>query len=878
MGMRFVDAQVACPVSPAVDFWSGTTLTSSFAFATYSNSVVVDGTLEVNTTVFTFDGADVGFKAAGSKIVVNPSCTLRIINASTLTNLDIANRWLGIEVLPGGRLEVDGSEICGAVTAIHCNSTSSTGAEFDVRNSFLRYNITSMLVGAYTAGQYPGFVHNTHFQQGTLPSMTPSTSFQGFYASSVDPVVGSGLVIGEMVATSMPNRFSELEYGIRVSNSTLEVFNSEFEAIQDIYSSGTGYAVHATEGNPGSFYLGVGFFPGAPFGGSLVGNTMTDCLHGVYVSGYDSVVINNNTMTAPTDSFRMGITVERVSFSISVLQNEIREFGKLGILLNGNPGLGGGLGIDAAAVSDNRIRGENLKTKGIFVDELVGGLIGGITGGITMKGNVIDRVWRGIGVQSSDATINIRDNQVDFRYPGTSITPEPAAGIYILSSEEALLLRNTISGNCPVPAGGGPCNAYSVANSRVRGIQLNQTINTQVFNNDIEYSGAGAYVQGPNFEGNMVCNNFFDNYTAVLWDNLPTDGFGATDGGTYSNRVHGLSMFSPYEDWSENTFTSSVPSPPPFRSWSINSADAGSVDWFYQSAPTYDFPGGTIGLVSLTALAPTVGDPTLVCSALLFAETIEDIEALGYSEQSGYEQGLNSMIRFRASTESLEDYYSQVSAWHSMGFTSSVLDSVLDLVAIRELEHVQALWLDGDLAGLEAQLASINPAVPQETLLKEVWEIRLAAAKSGSSALGFNSFDTRPFLTSSEVEVLESIAMDTALEHTQAAYAAQSLLGWSVLGDRWLLEHEEQKIASTIASANTVRVYPNPAQNTVTIESEQPIADIQLYNVRGELVLNETGSGMFRILIDVRQLASGEYLLKAFHEDGNRYITKLIIQ
>ncbi len=58
-----VQAQVACPVSSAVDFWTGTTLTSSFLFTTYTDEVEINGTLEVNTSLFTFDGAEVGFKA-----------------------------------------------------------------------------------------------------------------------------------------------------------------------------------------------------------------------------------------------------------------------------------------------------------------------------------------------------------------------------------------------------------------------------------------------------------------------------------------------------------------------------------------------------------------------------------------------------------------------------------------------------------------------------------------------------------------------------------------------------------------------------------------------------------------------------------------------
>jgi hypothetical protein len=230
--------------------------------------------------LFTFDGAEVGFKAFSSKIVVNPSCTLRIINGSILTNLDPFNRWLGIEVLPGGRLEVDGSEICGAQDAIQCNNSFSTGAaEFDVRNSFLRYNETGITLNDYTAGPYPGLVHNTHFQGGTMPSMTPPFSLNGVIASNIDPLAGPGLQIGELTSTTTPNLFTDLEYGIQVFNTTLEVYSCEFESIQDLSGIGTGYAVFAAERTPGSFNLFVGS------GSAFVGNTMKDCLHGVYVTG-----------------------------------------------------------------------------------------------------------------------------------------------------------------------------------------------------------------------------------------------------------------------------------------------------------------------------------------------------------------------------------------------------------------------------------------------------------------------------------------------------------------------------------------------------------------------------------------------------------------
>jgi|GEM_PF-946859 len=867
--MRFgVQAQVACPISPAIDFWSGTTLTSSFLFTTYADEVEISGTLEVNTTLFIFDGAEVGFKAFSSKIVVNPSCTLRIINGSILTNLDPFNRWLGIEVLPGGRLEVDGSEICGAQDAIQCNNSFSTGAaEFDVRNSFLRFNETGIVLNDFAAGPYPGIVYNTHFQGGAMPSMTPPYSLRGVSASDIDPLTGPGLQIGELTSTTTPNLFTDLEYGIQVFNTTLEVFNSEFESIQDLSGLGTGYAVFAPDRSPGSYYLGVGFFVGS--GSAVLGNTMKDCLHGVYVTGYETVVINNNTMTAPSDSFRTGIIVERTRLEISVLNNEIRQFGKLGILLDDNPGLGGGPSLNGA-VSNNLIRGENLKTKAIFVDQYFGGL--------TMKQDTIDRVWRGIGIQSSDGVFNIRDNQVDFRYPGSVVTSEPAAGIYVLSSDEALLLRNTISGNCPVPAGGGPCNAYSVANSRVRGIQLNQTFNTRVYNNNIQYAGAGVYVQGPNFEGNMVCNDFFDNYTAVLWDNLPTDGFGVTGGGTYSNRVQGLGTVAPYEDWSENTFTSSVPSPPPFRSWSINGADAGSVDWFYQSAPNYDFPGGTIGsIVPSTSLSPSIGSSTNICSLLRLAGDADTILTQQNSSESENQEALDATIRSQLSDLNEEDFYHQLVAWYHMELSSPVMDSLLSLTSIREIDQAQSMWLAGDLDALDGLMAGVNPVNSHESLIKHVWEIKAGTARTAMSSSISLSTPPHSLFSSEDLAQLSAIALDTLSGHTQARYMAQSMLNWSLLDDRWVFEEAQERIASLPSINQRVKVYPNPTKGLLTVQSDDGIIAIRVYSMIGDLVHQVIGFANLSVTIDLGHLPKGGYTLQILHSDSKSSTVKVLL-
>ena len=820
-GMRVLTAQTACFIPTPTITWTNISA-SSLAFSSFNMEVLIDGVFVVDVD-FEFDHAEVGFKLGS--IEVSPGATLTIKNGSILTNIG-ADLWEGISVLSGGRVEVYDSEVCGAKTAIGCASTLSTAAEFEVLNSAFRFNENGIVISNYTAGPYPGFVESTHFEGGPLASGGVYThSSVGIAVSGVDPLSGSGLRIGQASATISPNRFTDLDYGVKAFRTTLEVFNNQFEGIQDINGIGGGYAIEATSQTPGPYYLGVGTSD------NFV-NQMIDCRYGIFVDGYDSVRVSNNVMSAPTDDFVTGVTIERTRFIIAVLDNEIQQFSQDGILLNDNPGFGGGMLLDAA-VSNNAIRGTNQTSRGIFVDEFVGGL--------TIKQDTIDRVWRGIGIQSSAGDFNIRENQVDFRYPGTSITPEPAAGIYVLSSDEALILRNTISGNCPSPAGGGPCNSYTVANSRIRGIQFNQTFNTRIYNNDIRYAGAGVYVQGPNDEGNMVFNNFFDTYSAVVWDNLPADGFGSTTGpgGPFTNRVYGLTNPTA---WSENTFTSSISGYEPFRSWSINAADAATVDWFYQSAPTFDFPVGTIDIafsVPLpTLLAPIIGSSTNVCGLLRVANENDSILNPGNSSEMLEEPGMSN----NALTQRLVK-----------------------------------LWIQGDLDSTDATMANLSLMDSSSAWLRTVWQIRTNALRTGGDLNGLGSYG-KAAQTYSEEELFQlmQIALDTAAEQSTAVYLAQSMLDWSILQDRWQQPVVSERAKNSMVEQSGFVVFPNPAEHLLNIVSQHGIASIKLYNLRGDQVLELEALDQFAFTLSLEELPRGEYILRAIGMDGKQYATKLL--
>ncbi|MDR2853826.1 MAG: T9SS type A sorting domain-containing protein, partial [Prevotellaceae bacterium] len=70
-------------------------------------------------------------------------------------------------------------------------------------------------------------------------------------------------------------------------------------------------------------------------------------------------------------------------------------------------------------------------------------------------------------------------------------------------------------------------------------------------------------------------------------------------------------------------------------------------------------------------------------------------------------------------------------------------------------------------------------------------------------------------------------------------------------------------------NATNITIYPNPAKNELSIQSDSPINKVEIYNLAGKCVLRESN---FAGSVNVSGLAAGVYLVKA-----NDKIAKLII-
>ena len=76
--------------------------------------------------------------------------------------------------------------------------------------------------------------------------------------------------------------------------------------------------------------------------------------------------------------------------------------------------------------------------------------------------------------------------------------------------------------------------------------------------------------------------------------------------------------------------------------------------------------------------------------------------------------------------------------------------------------------------------------------------------------------------------------------------------------------------------ANNISIYPNPAQNEVTIKSTIAIESVEVVNMMGQVVASPFGKGSGQaasskeVLLDIRSLPAGVYFVKVSGPDGYR--------
>jgi len=104
--------------------------------------------------------------------------------------------------------------------------------------------------------------------------------------------------------------------------------------------------------------------------------------------------------------------------------------------------------------------------------------------------------------------------------------------------------------------------------------------------------------------------------------------------------------------------------------------------------------------------------------------------------------------------------------------------------------------------------------------------------------------------------------------YPECIFNGSVMVGWCI-GDGVVLS-EDCELGVIENTTNSFTIYPNPVQNVLFIETQQPIETVKIYNLQGQLITEGSTSR-----IDVSQLSAGLYFVQVAVA-GKREIKKFV--
>jgi parallel beta-helix repeat protein len=796
---------------------------ASLGLTTFSGTTLIEGTFTVTGT-FTFDAAQVGMDA-GATILVDPGATLTITNG-TLVTAGKLSMWNSIEVAPGAQLFIsNGSTICGAEKAITANSLlSASSANYSVTNSSLIANRIGLYVSNFL-NPHPGIFTGNLVQGNLLPD--GSNSETGAMLFNVGDGL-DGVVIGN--ASSPPNTFTMLAYGIQGQDVSLVARNSVFSTIQPLASVGGGFGITANSPSVQRIVIG---------GGVLTSNTFRDCLFGVFTNNYDQVDISDNILTATAlGLFESGISVNRSTTGVATIDNNIDMFTDIAMKFDNNS-------PSHLIVEDNTIVGTFNDTRGILIDENVGQL--------SVFLNDVSDVWRGIGMQSVDIASTagvIRDNLVSISYPGSG---DAAIGIYSIESNDLAIDDNEISGNCTLP-----CTTSTAFNRNVRGILQWSSQSNVVSKNEITECGAGIYVRGNSTNSTAVCNDLVTCYSGFVMDNVAPNEYGTFIGGT--TYVTGGGTAGP----SDNQWSNPITGIAPVRIL-LNNSDLMSTIWNYRNlTPEYDY-----ALVPPVLIGPSSAPTGNLTNLGMPCTPPYPEPRLGDFDAATMQHILDSLYLLNDGSAIPLTVYEFLVFASKEGSTDPSTNGLIALTNITALEGVESALAENDPVSALGNLGSIAPVNTLEVHLVIVLSIKATAMVAQGN-------DTEPltlleYVSPADRAYLESLVFTLPLEETLgASILAQSMLGYTIIPDGWT-DGFVKVASSEVNPSEVLIIYPNPSQGTQVVVLLPELTNVlEVFNNVGELVKSYPAENLTggTLQIDADKLAPGMYQIVARAASG----------
>lgn len=878
-----------CPASDPDNITQNGDVSSDWGNGSVLNNS--DFSINGNFTIdanFTLSNCDVQL-GTDAHIVVNSGVTFTITNGSHLHACQ--EMWKGIYVSAGGELIVDEQSL---IEDAQMAVVLPGGAEYTIEEADFNKNYIHVLLFRFngTGSNPTGTIKNSRFlcqvTGTTVPLPYPHTEAYtqllppyAMYNQSlmgvVSLVLANNTTIGDELAG---NLFENTTFGIYAYRSSLESYGNTFKHIlpdancsstynqQGVFNCGSGiYAYDAPELHVGKY------------------NTFTDVRTGVYSNMNKTIVdIQQNTFHDVTT----GVHVTKAPVGnkqISIIDNTMTDVVR-GVFCYQNPGadieIGNTVSPNDITVNPVSLFGVDFGT-GIQVLETQA-----LTATrVKIENNTVDNAPLGIMTQNTwqHNIINANDVTVHDNTAGFPV------GILAEHSNYSFIYDNYVSsGNTDQLKSGievstGPMNWISCNTTENIGIGLHLMGALQpsfVLKNEMNTNFRGLQLNQQGTLGNIG----LDASTDVAWDNTWVGAFDDANTRAELTNAHSYTIFYRVNE-------SGAPFEP-----TVNTSTLTSEEFLTNTA------GNNLSSISC---ASENGTQQIVGNDDLKSMVITVLNDTAHSEETSW---INKMGIYLALLEddTLLNSDTVITAYYDSCFIANLGKLIRVNNAFQDADKN---FENGKGEDYLDTLQNMSTNILPEGTLKDILSITLEKYLDNSTLVdstayqlnqlllqlfpdsNFTSSATKDFsYTNSQIEELETIAQYCPFVYGPGVYMARAMLSQSdtipyqyrneceVLGTgKWDGNDGSSEGTITQESQKEIKVYPNPAKNSLIIElllGEGELAKLELWSITGAIAQqNILWSG--KSDINVANLNSGVYFYSIIINDEQKQTGKQII-
>lgn len=784
--------------------------------------------------------------AAGIEIKVNNGGTLIINNGSVL--YAGGDMWKRILVKGGGSATIDNAIIADALVGIYAEN-GGTESVYQVSDATFCNNETGIYMGAINTSTLSSFVEGSMFYAPSLKA--PKSGQVGDYGIKIEDVYPSGyFLIGDGdILGGNANEFTELNIGIRIFNSKVQIQNNEVYTTMGTIStmpSGESYSQigicvtgDANNGSAAEMWVGDGVLT------TGLNNSVRNCKTGILADDQVKKYILSNEITGTFDSgigeyiMLRGIDLQNDLKDIEVNGNRITNFNDYGIYVKDQ-------GTTNTLITNNQINiGGSFSNPLAPVAILVNETTTSSTHNLEISENLISNVKSAIVVARIEDPLII-ENEISFILPSTATGT--GYGIRLENCNGAELYTNTVTGICSSGCG-----------TKVRPIFIESCDDFIAEGNAVFDGSLGFYIHQPSVGGNLICNEIHDCTIGIGLEDLDVDGIGpigssgeASDNSWYpastANRVYcfgtgtGTDGASLVGDWFYRNSPSEFDIPSSLTSFEFGSTDFNPSPTSFSSDPCY----------SIYRLGAETAEAALEELSWLYVDLITEFTEISSASPNQYHRYIN--------------FWKDVNAID--GLADILFDDVAEVYNAIATSNIPVLFAIKDSVSNQSfawALDENNSFIASNTI-EEYWQ--------QTNAIYLNNLDSNDkFQLNDEVySELFDIAILPGGVYGEGVYNARGMIGLVIEPD-----FEFELMEERFAINNTIYLYPNPTEKYISI------IGIDSYDIQSFRILDLTGNRIIEKILPsenifyVGSLSEGYYIAQIIYKAGTEITTSFII-